>query len=374
MRTGNCKKDNQKRNPQDKSGGAKYLLGMKRQQNPIYALAITAFLFWAAQPTFGLILHLEGEPNLMSWTDRPPEDVIGRWGSNASCVVIGPNYVITTRHQGGNLNTPVKIGGVTYTISQIWDHNTADLRIAKLSDANLPNFVGVYGNTNEVSKSIVIGGYGVGRGELLQKDGITYGYRWDNAGNTTLRIGTNKIQATINDSALGKFTSDIIIADFDGLNEGWSTTYESAPAGYDSGGGWFIKTGGRWKVAGLPRAVGVHFEEGHEDDPNYAIYNETWFRDRADPNIRLPDYLDAVRISSYTQWIKNTAILKVRGDLDGDGYVDFADFAIVAQAWMSKECQEQDWCRGADFEPDGDVDWADLAEFTNHWLQTDLVP
>ncbi len=347
---------------------------MKRQENLIYALAITAFLFWAAQPAFGLILHPDGEPNLTTWTDRPPEDVIGRWGGNGSCVVIGPNCVITTRHQGGNLTTPVRIGGVQYAISQIWDHNTADLRIAKLSDANLTNFVGIYENKDEIGKNIVLGGYGVGRGEMLQKQGIIYGYRWNNAGNTTLRMGTNRILATEPNSVLEGKTSDIIIADFDGLNEEWATIYESALAGYDSGGGWFIKAGGKWKVAGLSRAVSTHFEEGHDGDPNYAIYNETWFRDRADPNIRLPEYLDAVRISSYAQWIKNITVTKIKGDLDGDGYVDFADFAIVAQAWMSKECQEPDWCLGADFEPDGDVDWADLAEFTNHWLRTDLVP
>jgi hypothetical protein len=227
----------------------------------------------------------------------------------------------------------------------------------------LTNFVGIYESTDELGKNIVIGGYGVGRGELLQRYGITYGYRWNNAGNTTLRMGTNKIQVTEPNSVLGNFTSDVIIAGFDGLNEGWATIYESAPAGYDSGG--------NWKVAGLSRAVGIHFEEGHDGDPNYAIYDETWFRDRADPNIPQPDYLDAVRISSYTQWIKDIAITKIRGDLDGDGYVNFADFAIFAQVWMSKDCQEPDWCLGADFEHDGDVDWADLAELTNHWLQTD---
>lgn len=342
--------------------------------NLIYTLAIMTFLFWAAQPACGLILHPAGEPNMATWTDRPPEDVIGRWGNNGSCVVIGPNYVITTRHQGGGLTTPVRIGSVQYTISQIWNHNTADLRIAKLNDANLPNFVGVFGNTNEVGKNMVLGGYGVGRGELLQKDGITYGYRWAIGSNTTLRMGTNKILASEPNSVLGSFASDIIIAGFDGPNEVWSTTYESAPAGYDSGGGWFIKAGGRWKVAGLMRAVGAHYQEGHDGDPNYVIYNETWFRDRADPNRRLPEYSDAVRISSYAQWIRNITVPKIEGDLDRDGYVDFADFAIVAGVWMSTECQEPDWCLGADFEPDGDVDWADLVEFLSHWLRTDPAP
>ena len=343
---------------------------MRQQESLTYALVITAFLFRAAQPIFGLIWHPDGEPNLTTWTDRPPENVVGRWGGNASCVAIGPNYVITTRHQGGNLTTPVRISGVQYTISQIWDCNTADLRIEKLHDANLANFVSIYESTDEVGKNIVLGGYGVGRGELLQKDGITYGYKWGSTGNTTLRMGTNKIQETEPNSALGNFTSDIIIADFDGLNEGQATIYESTLASYDSGGGWFIKVGDKWKVAGLSRAVGIHFEEGHEGDPNYVLY-EAWFRSRSDPNIRQPDYLDAVRISSYGQWIKDTLPAIVIGDLNGDGSVNFADFAIFAQVWLSTNCQGPDWCRGADFEPDGDVDWTDLAEFAYHWLQTD---
>jgi len=346
---------------------------MKQQEGLIYAVVITAFLLWASELAFGLILHPDGEPNLAVWTDRPSEDVIGRWEYNACCVAIRPNCIITTRHQGGNLNTPVRIGGVVYTISEIWDHNAADLRIAKLRGANLTNFVDIYENTDEVGKNIVLGGYGVGRGEILQKQGITYGYRWDNSGNTTLRMGTNKIEGTKNNKTFKDLTSDVILADFDGLDEGEATVYESTLASYDSGGGWFIKADNKWKIAGLSRAVGVHFEEGHESDPNYMLY-EAWFRSRSEPNIRQPDYLDAVRISSYAQWIKDTLREAVAGDLNGDGYVDLADFATFAQSWMSKHCQWPSWCLGADFEPDGDVDWADLAELANYWLQADAMP
>jgi len=342
---------------------------MKQQESLIYALVITAFLFRAAQPVFGLILHPDGEPNLTTWTDRPCEDVIGRWGYNASCVVIGPNYVITTRHQGGNLNTPVEIGGVTYTISQMWDYNTADLRIAKLRDANLTNFVGIYGNTDEVGKNIVLSGYGTGRGEPLQSQGITYGYRWGYPNNSTLRMGTNKIEETENDSTLEDLTSDIITADFDGLDEGEATIYESTLASYDSGGGWFIKVGNAWKVAGLSRAVEVHYKEGHDGDQNYMLY-EAWFRERSDSNITHPDYMDAVRISSYAHWIRYTLPEVLPGDLNGDDCVDFSDFAVFARYWLNRDCQAPNWCLGADFEPDGDVDWADLAELASHWLQT----
>ena len=184
-----------------------------------------------------------------------------------------------------------------------------------------------------------------------------------------MRFGTNKIQDTEEDSTLGGFTSDIVIADFDGLGEEGSTTYESAVAGFDSGGGWFIKVGNTWQVAGLSRAVEVHYQPGHEDDPNYIIYNQSWFRDRDDPNELHPDYLDAVRLSSYAQWITDTLPVVLPGDLNGDDYVDFRDFAVFAKFWLNSDCHAPDWCLRSDFEPDGDVDWADLAEFASHWLQ-----
>ena len=48
-----------------------------------------------------IVLHPgECEPNLVEWTDRPHDDLIGRWGSNGSCVVVSPNCVVTTMHQG----------------------------------------------------------------------------------------------------------------------------------------------------------------------------------------------------------------------------------------------------------------------------------
>jgi len=338
------------------------------QKSLVYVLVLTAIVFWTAGSASGIILHPNGEPNLVTWTDRPPNDVVGRWGSIATCVAVSSNCVITVRHAGGGIGTLVEIGGKTYTITQIWNHSTADLRIAKLNGANLANFVDIYGLTDETGKSIVTGGYGKGRGAILQNMGITYGYQWDNAGNTTLRFGTNKIKSTQDDSDLGGLISDIVIADFDGLGEGGSTTYESALADHDSGGGWFINVSGTWKVAGLSRAVEVHYEQGHDNDPNYAIYNQTWFRNAYNPSKLDPDYIDAVRLSSYATWINLTIPPRLPGDMTGDDWVDFADFAVFASYWLDTDCHAPDWCLGADFEPDGDVDLADLAEFTYYWL------
>jgi len=337
------------------------------QKSFVYVLILSVFLFWAAGSTLAVVLHPAGEPNLVTWTDRPADDVVGRWGSNASCVAVSSNCVITVRHAGGGINTRVEIGGKTYTIAQIWNHSTADLRLIKLAGTNLANFVDIYENIDERFKQIVIGGYGDGRGALLQNGGVTYGYQWDGSSNTTRRFGTNKINRTKNNDTIGDLTSNIVIADFDGLGEGQSTLYEGIVADHDSGGGWFIKDGSIWKVAGLCRAVGIHYEQGHEGDLNYML-NESWFRDRDDPNVLDPDYLDAVRLSSYATWIYDTIPDVLPGDLNGDDYVDFSDFAVFAQYWLNSDCHAPDWCLGADFGPDGDVDCADLEEFASYWL------
>jgi hypothetical protein len=125
--------------------------------------------------------------------------------------------------------------------------------------------------------------------------------------------------------------------------------------------------------AGLSRAVDTHFEEGHEDGPNFIVY-EAWFHERADPTIPCPDYLDAVRRSSYTEWISDTLPPVLPGDMNGDDRVDSADLTVFGLQWLRTDCRPPDFCLRADSEPDGDVDWQDLAYFATHWLDGHLIP
>ncbi|HLB74133.1 MAG TPA: hypothetical protein VJJ98_08950, partial [Sedimentisphaerales bacterium] len=157
-------------------------------------------LLHAAIPAQAIILHPEGEPNLAAWTDRPDDDVVGRWGSNASCVAIARNCIVTTHHQGGGASTSVQIAGVTYSIAQIWNHPTADLRLVRLFGANLAEFVDPYAKTDESGKQVVIGGCGVGNGPSLETGGIVYGYQWGESATRDLRFATNRIENPVSDS------------------------------------------------------------------------------------------------------------------------------------------------------------------------------
>jgi len=306
-------------------------------KKPAYGFIAAIVLLCVSKAAVGVVLHPDGEPNLAVWTDRPDANVVGRWGNNASCVAVSSNSVITTRHQGGDVNTPVEIGGQTYLVEQIWNHRTADLRVAKLEDANLTSFVPLYTNTDEESKAIVIGGYGKGRGSILDD----CGYTWAGSSNEIQRWGQNIV-----DYAFTVEENGYVSADFDGHGAADAQPYEAAVAEWDSGGGWFIYDGNEWRVAGLSHGV--------------ERYGESWYNQ--------PDNMDAIRISSYAAWISGTIPPRLPGDLTGDDWVDLADFAVLAQYWLHTDCESPDWCGGADSEPDGNVDWADLSVIADGWL------
>ena len=58
--------------------------------------------------------------------------------------------------------------------------------------------------------------------------------------------------------------------------------------------------------------------------------------------------------------------IPVTGDLDGNGVMDFADFALFAAYWDQTNCAQ---CDIADFTDDGKVDIDDLCRFVANWLK-----
>jgi hypothetical protein len=341
----------------------------------LYHLSAIAVSFFPTCQALGVILHPDSEPNLATCMDRPDANVVGRWSSNASFVVIAPNWIITTRHQK-TFPATVNIAQVPYACHYRTEwaggpSGQADIQLVRLTTVDgrnpqLPHYASPHIDANEPGRQMVIGGWGDGRGDPLQTDGITYGYEWDTSGTRMLRLGTNRIDSASYDSSAGEFTSDILAADFDGMNEGRSTVYECTPADHDSGGGWFIYDSNEWKLAALSRAVTVHYEEGHDGDPNYVLY-QSWFRSRDDPLIHRPDYFEAVRISSYATWILDT--ISVQVDLNADDWVDFADYSLLVNNWLDGNCADSNDCNGADLDLSGSVDMVDLQIFSRHWLE-----
>jgi hypothetical protein len=269
-------------------------------------------------------------PNAGSPTSAPPDALIGQWGDNASCVVIGPDLVLTTRHQGGGAGTIVQVLGASYTVTNVVgmdDPNRVDMQIAQLAGANFTQYAQMNTARNEVFQrlTVSIGGYGMGRGATLNFQGdanLPYGYAWDGSPNTTLRWGQNKLELATDafDPARGLYES--LLADrFDGPGSLNAVPGEAALADYDSGGGWLRQVDGNWFLVGLSWGVD-HSSLGQAwfDDPNTAGLN--------------PDYNYAIRISQYASWINDEI-----GKLDGAGssVPEPASLMILAAgaAWLA---------------------------------------
>lgn len=335
--------------------------------------------------TFAIVFHPDTEPNLVQWIDRPEPNIVGKWVQNplntngrGSCVAIAPRYVLTTTHQGGNkYNSTVKIGGITYNIAEIIahplvipypsypDNDTVDLRLIKLENADLEDYIPINSSEEFIDANIVIAGFGLGRGCELGE--IVYGYGWKNrydVNNTNIqRWATNRAdEIWKNVIASDKYLLDLLIADFDGtdpnIDDPNVTDYEGTVAEFDSGGGWFIKDSNQWKLAALTFGV------------DHGDISQSWFRSNSDPCSAEPDKLYGILISSYAQWILDN--IAVEADFNNDYHVNFYDLAEFAQHWGRTDCKRNNsWCDGFDFDESGYIDFADLDYITQRWLNNE---
>ena len=307
-----------------------------------------------------VVLHSVTTPP-PDWTEHPPDNVVGRWGTNASCVVIGPNVIITTCHQNGyeaSSTSPVVINGTTYTVKDVYvPPSGSDIRICTLNDANFSDYVGIYDSTQELGKLFVIGGYGRGRGANLYTDGTVYGYQWASEANTTLRWGENKIRTVY---------STYLYLDFDGPQSSNATQYECTVAEYDSGCGWFLNDNGQWKLIGITFSASA----------SSANQKQSWFKN---PNTLAdqPDLAYAHRINYYAEWIEDTLATippppppAVEGDINGDGVVNGFDLSVLGSRWLNEPCSpENNWCEESDINEDGSVTIIDMVKISEHWSQ-----
>jgi hypothetical protein len=238
--------------------------------------------------------------------NTPAATLIGQWcaGSNgtfnACCVVVGPDTVITTRHQGGGVGTTVVVGGTSYTVSREWtdatDPNTPDLRVDELAGAHFSQYARINAAGGEVGKNLtlVVGGYGMGRGATLYQNGdpnVPYGYAWDGSTAPALRWGNATLDGQITNFHTGSpfYTyTNLLSSPFIGPSK-TTLADEAAIAQYDSGSGWFLNAGGStWSVAGLSDSV----TRGGQID----------WTDPANPDAN-PDHSYIVQISAYSTWI-----------------------------------------------------------------------
>jgi malate synthase len=321
-------------------------------------MAIGLFLSIPCTSVFGLILHPDNEPSA-GWSGRPSSNVVGRWGSNASCVAISPDCVVTTAHQYGGVGTTVVIGGQTYYVARVERDGGYDVRVAKLRLANLSDYVSVYTGSQEQNKTMAIGGWGKGRGAELSYLGTVYGYQWAAEGNTTLRWGTNKIDDSNDSLDYNSLAHTCLRSDFDGPGI-FATDYEAVIAEYDSGGGWFIDTGSEWQLAGLTFTV-----ETRNEYPQQA-----WFKNST-TLANDPDRQWAHRVRQYAGWISTTASNlgncgSELADITEDCRVNIDDLKELAGWWASDPAVDPARDR-ADINSDTAVNMLDFADLASKW-------
>ena len=292
----------------------------------------------------GMILHPRDTDTTA--LDRPPASVIGQWASNACFVVIGPNHILTTRHQN-SMPSRVWIAGEPYDVAAPpeWtggQTTVADIQVARIrridgTPANLTEFTPIWTVGSETGKHVVIGGFGKVRGNALGDP--PYGYQWDN-GTRALLWGVNKIDRE--ELMSGDYLSSVLRIDFDAPDRGGYQPYEAVPADWDSGGGWFFNDRGAWRLI----AISAYTERK----------NATFFNNPATPMYD-PDWAAGIRVGAYAAWINAILGYKaVCGDADRDGDVDFTDYTLVKDAFGT--LANARW-EGGDFDDDQDVDFLD---------------
>jgi hypothetical protein len=281
---------------------------MRKLMRVVVATAAAAFSAAVAKPAHAVITH-PGDDATITTISAPPANAIGRWSTNASAVAINPNYILTTRHQGGGVGTSVVFGGTTYEVAEVINVGTADLRIARITTvgggapANLSTFTPLYTGSDAAPLTFTLGGFGRGRGAALTATtGGTYGYQWAAEGNTNLRFGRNVIDGSgvATDDPPG-FVSDVLVADFDGPGAPTAIQFEGIITEFDSGSGWFVENGsGNWQVAAISRGV------GHSTANQSEAFDRALFASNLNGGIASPDGMDAVRLSSYSGFINSS--------------------------------------------------------------------
>lgn len=59
----------------------------------------------------------------------------------------------------------------------------------------------------------------------------------------------------------------------------------------------------------------------------------------------------------------------ISGDFEPDGDVDLNDLAFFITYWLTTDCDETEWCHGADLDESGNVDFKDFAKLAGDWLK-----
>lgn len=168
--------------------------------------------------------------------------------------MISPKHFVTANHVGASgtvASQPLYFNGVENRVFNVKGPSvriaTTDLRIFEIWET-FEDYAPLYTSTNETGKDVVVSGRGVGRGDEL----VGKGWKWGLNSTRRSRWGRNEVQGVANSGSY-----DFLFMGFDNI----LGQDEVMLTNGDSGGGWFIKEGGIWKLAAVTFSVDAFYSD-----------------------------------------------------------------------------------------------------------------
>jgi hypothetical protein len=263
-------------------------------------------------------------------------------------VYLGYGWVVTAAHVGVG---PIEIDGTTYAEvpgSTVWILHSgstyADLVAYRIHPA--PRGVAaleIPSSTARLGAEVRMIGWGRSRGAATVWDEIG-GWLWGYGAEK--RWGTNRVGAVlgfgepetnVTDLVIGSFTTRSLVADFSES----APDHEGIVAVGDSGGGFFVKVAGVWKLGGISYALGTYVGQ----PASTSLYDNVTY---------------ASDLSHYRAQILAAARPCADGvDNDFDGPADWP--ADPECTWVGDLSELPDCSDGLDNDVDGAIDLSDGA-------------
>ena len=250
----------------------------------------------------------------------------GVWEGLAG-TAIAPDFLITAAHAGGGVGRGFQYRGKYFIAVASYLAPDADLRLWRVA-GTLPDFAPRYTGSAEMNKGIVLFGLGGPRGDLVTASAGAgkklKGWLWGNR-DGYLRWGTNTVSqiVAVNGANVairgGTVAGDLLMGTFDSA----AGNEEATVTDGDSGGGVFILEAGKWKLAGIIRAVEGHFRTTANDGEfSAALFDKGGFYQFNGANwelipaqaFDLPTAFYATRISGSADWIDKVLAGSIAAD------------------------------------------------------------
>src|SRR5215468_6877575 len=310
-----------------------------RRYAPLLCLALTLTL-----PARAVVIDSgDGTGNTSAPSPDPGWANVGiRDGLNG--VYLGYGWVLTASHVGAG---PIELGGTTYPDlpgSTVWIQDASSSYADLIAYRVHPEPRGLAAleiptSTPPVGADVRMIGWGLSRGSATVWNGIG-GWLWGSL--TQKRWGTNRVGAVLVRSetnftylTIGGTTTRALVADF----SPGAPNQEAIVATGDSGGGFFVNSGGVWKLGGISFALGTYLGQ----PANTSLYDNVTY---------------ASDLAYYRAQILAAARPCADGvDNDSDGAVDYP--ADPDCTWVGDLSEGPDCSDGIDNDGDGLVDLDD---------------